>query len=108
MAHKMQYLGTLSHTDRTGRKCARDVSKEALGELIMRLLTVIFRAVLGSRRQRLNRLTKVAVYQEQHASGTLHYHFPVLVEYPWSHAPLKRALHYEGFDVDFSEEHDYY
>lgn len=104
----MQYLGTWSHTRVAGRKSPRDLDKTAFGELLLRLLGVLFRAVFGARRARLNQVGKAGVFAERHVNGELHYHFPILAEFCWCFVPLARALRTDGIYVDFSTEHDYY
>ena len=106
---KRQYSGTWSHTTRLGSRAPQDMDKAAFGELLVRLLTENFRSAAASaKRAKLNRVLRASVFEEKHVSGKLHYHFPVLADYPWSYGPLSRALRAEGIYVDFSMDHDYY
>ena len=108
---KQQYPGTWSHTDRTDIKAPKELSKRDFGDLLMRLLDTIFRAVTvdGARRSRQNRVQRISIFQELHGSGEIHYHFNVLAELPWSFAVLLRALQAEKIFVDPATRlHDYY
>ena len=53
-------------------------------------------------------LQKVAVFQELHANGQPHFHFPMVADGPWCFAPLARALRGHQIHVDFAASHDYY
>ena len=108
---KQQYPGTWSHTDRTDIKAPKELSKRDFGDLLMRLLDTIFRAVTadGARRSRQNRVQRISIFQELHESGEIHYHFNVLAELPWSFAILLCALQAEKIFVDPATRlHDYY
>ena len=107
-AFKMQFHGTWSHTNKPGRLSPKDMPKHVLGDLVMKTQSGLFQATAASRGTRLNRLTKVSVFEEKHASGDLHYHFPTLAEHPWYCGPLQQKLGEQGIDVDFSTAHDYY
>ena len=104
----MQYHGTWSHSDHPNRKSPEDMPKHEFGELLLRLAEKVFRRSSESRRCRLKKVINCAVFQEPHASGKPHYHFPILADRPWSSEPLKRELRSESIFVDFSCDHDYY
>ena len=105
---KQQYMGTWSHTDCRTLTAPKDMAKAIFGNLLLRLLTAIFRAAADEHRARLHSVTKVSVFAEHHANGHVHYHFPVLAEYPWSPDALQSALRAENIAVDFSKTHEYY
>lgn len=105
---KMQYHGCWPHSDDPNKKSPENMPKDEFGELLMRLSEQCFRRSSETRRSRLNKVSQASVFQEPHASGKPHYHFPILAAHPWSFEPLKRALRDEGIYVDFSTEHDYY
>ena len=80
---KMQFHGTWSHTDRPGRKAPKHMPKETVGALVVRLLTELFQALVNLWSSRVNRVVNASVFSELHTSGEVHYHFPILAEYPW-------------------------
>jgi hypothetical protein len=84
--------------------------KSGFGDLLSRIFNSIFTGVLpdGSQRIRHNRLLKVAVFEEKHTSGEIHYHFIMLADDAWCFVPLVRALWAEKICVDMSSSHDYY
>ena len=111
-------LGTWSHTDLPDRFSPCDMSKKDFGELLQSLWEDIFSMpnVPGRKRRKANRLLKVAVFQEKHgavfeeqdADGTIHYHFPMLAEWPWSWKYVAKRLREHGIYVHFSTSHTYY
>ena len=106
---RRQYLGSWSHTSDPEKKAPKDMDKASFGELVLAVSGSLFKAAARSgKRARLNAMDKVSVWEEKHANGELHYHFPCLANDTWSFVPLARALRKEGIYVDFSCEHDYY
>ena len=109
-SRKQQYPGCWSHTERQDLKAPRSMSKGAFGELLLRLVSAVFRSATadGARRVRENRLERVSVFQERHENGEIHYHFIVLAELPWCFVALVRALRAESICVEMTTSHDYY
>ena len=76
------------------------------------LLKAVFQAsgngAGGPKRSRVNDLIKFSVWDEKHADGSLHRHFPMLAAEPWYFLPLVKGLREKGIYVHMSGEHSYY
>ena len=94
-------VGCWAHTDLPNRRAPESMSKQEFGELLLRLCEECFRQTSEARRARLNKVEKLGVWQEFHANGKPHYHFPVLASRPWLVNTLKRALEKESIHVCF-------
>ena len=53
-------------------------------------------------------MLRVSIFEEKHVNQTIHYHFPILAEWPWACLALARRLRQYGIYVNFSNDHQYY
>ena len=112
---KRVYLGSWSHTGKPDRFSPSDMTKKDFGELLLSLWDGLF-CTLGPKRQKVNRLLKLSVFEEKHSSvfgeedadGTIHYHFLILGEYQWHWKHMAKRLREHGIYANFSAHHTYY
>ena len=112
---KRVYLGSWSHTGKPDRFSPSDKTKKDFGELLLSLWDELL-CTLGPKRQKVNRLIKLSVFEEKHSSvfgeedadGTIHYHFLILGEYQWHWKHMAKRLREHGIYANFSAHHTYY
>ncbi|CAE6960478.1 unnamed protein product [Symbiodinium sp. CCMP2592] len=90
--------GVWATPSQDGLRRPSEVSKSDFAAILGRLL----RETLGIM------LMKYSIFQEEHASGERHYHFPVLSDRPVSSLGLEKALRQERIYAHFSSAHEYY